>query len=169
MNANETQLYIHLALWSQIISSIVFIGVLVYMWFRWIMPVVLAAQERSNRQIADAERHRDEVKGALETLRSEIETARHDAELIAQRAASRAEHERELVLKEATEAGERALADASRELERARTAARYRLRDEMLARALDLARDEARARVGPELDAAFIERFAGSLEHAARG
>jgi len=161
--------YLQLALWSQVVSSVIFIGVLVFMWFRWIMPVVLAAQERSNRQISDAERHRDEVKEALETLRAEIETARHDAQLIAQRAAGRAEHERELLLKEAAEAGERALADASRELERARAAAQHRLRDEILAQALHLARDEAKARVGPELDARFIERFAGSLEHAARG
>lgn len=161
--------YLQLALWSQVVSSVIFIGVLVFMWFRWIMPVVLAAQERSNRQISDAERHRDEVKGALEALRAEIETARHDAQLIAQRAAGRAEHDRESLLKEAADAGERALADASRELARARTAAQNHLRDEMLVRALDLARDEAKARVGPELDARFIERFAGSLEHAARG
>ena len=166
---SDAQLYLHIALWSQVISSIIFIGVLVFMWFRWIMPVVLAAQERSNRQIADAERHRDEVKGALETLRAEIETAHHDAQLIAERASSRAAHDRELLLKETTEAGERALGDAGRELERALAAARQRLRDEILARALDLANDEAKARVGPELDARFIESFAGSLEHAGRG
>ena len=38
------------------------------MWFRWLLPVFMAAQERSNKQIAEAERHRDEVKAALETL-----------------------------------------------------------------------------------------------------
>jgi F0F1-type ATP synthase membrane subunit b/b' len=166
---SDTQYYIHLALWSQVVSSIIFIGVLVFIWIRWITPVVLAAQERSNRQIADAERHRDEVKGALDALHAEIETAKHDAQLIADRAAGRAEHERELLLKEATEAGERALTDASRELERSRAAARHRFRDEILARALDLAREEAKARVGPETDARLIEGFAGSLEPAARG
>lgn len=165
----DAQFYIKLALWSQIVSSIVFIAVLVFMWIRWIVPVVMAAQERSNRQIADAERHRDEVKGALEALHAEIETARHDAQLIGERAASRAEHERELLVKETAEAGERTLADANRELERALAAARLRLRDEILARALDLAHHEAKARVGPELDARFIESFAGSLEHAGRG
>lgn len=166
---NDAQFYLKLALWSQIVSSIVFIAALVYMWFRWIVPVVLAAQERSNRQIADAERHRDEVKGALEALRAEIETARHDAELVQQRAAGRAQHERELLLRETTDAGERALTEAGRELERARAAAQHRLRDDILARALDLARNEAKARVSPEVDAVFVERFAGSLEHAARG
>ena len=62
---NGEQLYLQIAVWSQILSSVVFIAVLVFMWVRWIMPVVMAAQERSNRQIADAERHRDELKGAL--------------------------------------------------------------------------------------------------------
>lgn len=166
---NDSQLYLHIALWSQIISSIVFIGLLIYMWNRWIMPLVLAAQERSNRQIAEAERHRDEVKGALEALRQEIETAHHDATLTADRASRRAQHERELLVKEATEAGERALTDAGRELERARAAASHRLRDEMLERALHLARAEAARRVGPGLDAQFIDRFTGELEHAARG
>jgi F0F1-type ATP synthase membrane subunit b/b' len=165
---NDAQ-YVHIALWSQVVSSVIFIGVLVFMWYRWIVPVVLAAQERSNSQIADAERHRDELKGALEALHAEIETARHDSQLIAQRAANRAEHERELLLKEAVEAGERALTDAGRELERSRAAARHRFRDEILAGALDLAREEAKARVGPELDARFIEGFAASLEPAARG
>lgn len=166
---SQDLLYLHIAVWSQIASSILFIAALVYMWFRWFMPVVLAAQVRSNRQIAEAERHRDEVKGALEVLRSEIETAHHDAELIKQRASARGEHERQLLLDEASDAGERALADARRELDRALAAARHRLRDEMLAKALQLARSEAAQRVGPELDARFVHRFTGSLEQVAHG
>jgi F0F1-type ATP synthase membrane subunit b/b' len=166
---SEVVLYTRIAAWSQIASSIVFIAALIYMWFRWFMPVVLSAQERSNRAIAEAERHRDEVKGALEALRAEIETAAHDAELIKARAEGRAEHEREQLLKETADAGDRALADAGRELERARTSARHRLRDEMVDRALKLARETASQRVGPELDARFVDRFTGSLEGAAHG
>ncbi len=166
---NDSQLYFHIAVWSQIASSVFFIGALVYAWSRWLLPVFLAAQERSNRQIAEAERHRDEVKGALEALREEIGSARHDAQLIEQRAGQHAEHERELSRKDATEAGERALADANRELERARAAARQRLRDEMLGAALRLARESAMERVGPDLDARFVDRFTDSLEPVARG
>jgi F-type H+-transporting ATPase subunit b len=166
---SEALLYFRIAVWSQVGSSIVFIAALVYVWFRWLMPVFLAAQERSNKQIAEAERHRDEVKGALAALRQEIETARHDAQLIEQRASRRAQHERELLLKEATEAGERVLTDAGRELERARTAARTRLRDEIFERALQLAREDAARRVGPELDARFVDRLTTEMEQAARG
>ena len=49
---SDAQLYFQIAVWSQIVSSIFFIGVLVFMWFRWLLPVFMAAQERSNRQIA---------------------------------------------------------------------------------------------------------------------
>jgi F0F1-type ATP synthase membrane subunit b/b' len=166
---SSSQLYFQIAVWSQIVSSVVFIAALVYMWMRFVMPVVLAAQARSNRQIAEAERHRDEVKGALETLRGEIESARHDAQLIEQRASGRAEHERQSLLQEATEAGNRLLADAGRELERARTAARHRLRDDLIERALRRARDDAVRRVGPAFDARLIDRFTGSLERATHG
>ena len=166
---NDPQFYLRLALLSQVISSIVFIAVLLYMWFRWIVPVVMAAQERSNQQIAEAERHRDEVKGALETLRSEIDTAHHDAKLIEQRAGARAQHEREALVQEAREAGERAVADAALELDRARAAARARLRDDLLESALRIAREDARGRVGPATDARFVERLTGSLEGTARG
>lgn len=163
------QLYITIAIWSQIVSSVVFVGALIFMWFRWILPAVVAAQERSNRQIAEAERHRDEVKAALETLHREIETAHHDAELIGQRVAARVEHERQAVLEEAGEAGERALDDARRELERALAAGRRRLRDDLVERALKLAREDAMRIAGPALDARFVDRFTGSLEQMAHG
>lgn len=166
---NDLQFYIRIAIWSQVISSVVFLGVLVYIWSRWILPVVMTAQARSNRQIAEAERHRDEAKAALETLREDIEGARHDAKLMEQRVSERADHEREALLQETTEAGERGLAEAGRELERARAAARQRLRDDLLESALRLARQEAAQRVDAALDARLVDRFAGSLEGIAGG
>jgi ATP synthase F0 subunit b len=166
---NDAKLYLEIAVWSQIASSVVFIAVLVFMWFRWFWPLLNAAQERSNRQIAEAERHRDEAKAALDALRQEIDTAHHDAELIGQRVSDRVEHEREGVLKETTEAGERALADAGRELERARAAARQRLRDQVVDAALRLARADAKRRVDPAADARLVGEFVGSLEGAERG
>jgi F0F1-type ATP synthase membrane subunit b/b' len=166
---NDLQFYIKIAIWSQVVSSVVFLGVLVYIWSRWILPVVMAAQARSNQQIAEAERHRDEANAALQTLREEIEGARHDAKLIEQRVSERTDHEREALLQETTEAGERALAEAGRELERARAAARQRLRDDLLENALRLARQDAARRVDAALDARLVDRFAGSLEGIAGG
>ena len=166
---SQSQLYLQIAVWSQVASSILFLAALVFIWFRWLMPVFMTARERSNKQIAEAERHRDEVKAALETLHAEIETATHDALLIVARATDRAEHERQAALSEATDAGERALRNAGGELGRARAAARLRLRDELLGRALQVARNDAAQRVGPALDSRLIDNFVGSLEGAAHG
>jgi F0F1-type ATP synthase membrane subunit b/b' len=163
---SDAQLYLRIAIWSQVISSIVFIAVLVWAWFRWFLPVIMSAQERSNKQIAEAERHRDEVKVALEALSSEIGSAHHDAELIVQRASEHAEHERQSALQECKDAGERALQDAGKELARARAAAQRRLRDDLLARALRVAREDAARRVSPALDERLIDGFVGSLERA---
>jgi F-type H+-transporting ATPase subunit b len=166
---SQSHLYVEIAVWSQVISSIVFMAVLVYMWFRFLLPVFLAAQARSNAQIAEAERHRDEVKAALQALHEEIESARRDAALIEQRAGEHAEHERLALLREAQEAGERALTDAGKELQRALAAARVRLREEILGRALALAREDAQRRAGPALDAALVARFVTTLEHGLNG
>jgi F0F1-type ATP synthase membrane subunit b/b' len=163
---SEAQLYIKIAVWSQVVSSIFFIAVLAFVWYRWMLPVLLAAQSRSNRQIAEAERHRDEVRGALTALREEIESARHDAGLIVARADVHARHEREAALKETTESGERTLHDAQGELGRARAAARQRLRDELVAGALKLARGDAVARVGPGIERRLIDGLVGSLERS---
>lgn len=165
----DAQFYLRIALLSQVVSSIVFIGVLVYMWFRWIVPVVITAQERSNAQIAEAERHRDEVKAALQALHEEIESARRDAALIEQRAGEHAEHERLALLRDTQDAGERALTDAGKELQRALAAARVLLREEILGGALTLAREDAQRRAGPPLDAAIVAGFVNSLEHGSSG
>jgi F0F1-type ATP synthase membrane subunit b/b' len=166
---NETGLYLQIAIWSQVISSIVFIAALVILWVRWLQPVFLAAQERSNRQISEAERHRSEAKAALDLLREEIQTAHYDAQLIERRSTDRVEHERQAMLAEATEAGERALKDAGRELERARAAARQRLRGELLQAALQLARRDAARLTSAALDNRLVDRFIGSLERIGHG
>jgi F0F1-type ATP synthase membrane subunit b/b' len=166
---NEERLYLEISIWSQVASSILFIGALVFIWNKWIMPVVLAAQAQSNAQIAQSERHRDEAKEALVALREEIETAQRDSLLIGQRAEVHAQRERDALLKDATEAGERALRDAGGELARARAAARLRLRGELLDRALQIARHDAVQRVGPAVDSRLVERFVGSLEASAGG
>jgi F-type H+-transporting ATPase subunit b len=166
--SNE-RFYLEIAIWSQAASSVLFIGALAFIWYRWVLPTVMSAQERSNRQIAEAERHRDEVKGALDSLREEIANAQRDATLIAQRAELHAQRERESLVNEATRAGERALQEAQGELDRAREAARRRLRDDLVSQALAIARGDAAARVGPALDARLIEHFVDSLQGGAGG
>jgi len=156
--------YEDIAVWSQVISALLFMGVLVWMWFKFIQPAVLAAQANHNKQIAEAERHRDEAKDSLNALRQEIDGAQRDAALIAQRANEQAARESETTIADARENGDRTLRSALGELDRARAAARETLRAELLERALEEARKSAAARVDAGTNTQLVNRFVSSLE-----
>jgi F0F1-type ATP synthase membrane subunit b/b' len=157
--------YDAIATWSQVISSLLFLVVLVYLWMRFIAPAVIAAQENANRRIAEAERHRDEAKAALDTLSEAIEGAKRDAKAIVVRADDQASHESRVSLDDVRAAGERSLRNAEGELDRARAAARETLRTELLDRALDIAHGEAKRRVDASLNTQLVNHFLTSLEH----
>jgi F0F1-type ATP synthase membrane subunit b/b' len=156
--------YEAIAVWSQVVSAVLFLVVLVWGWFKYIQPAVLAAQDRQNARLAEAERHRDEAKAALDVLRAEIDGATRDAGLIRRRAVEQGASEREAIVASAREAGERSLRGAQGELARAREAARDQLRVEMLERALQSAREKAAARVDASMNAALVGKFVSSLE-----
>jgi F0F1-type ATP synthase membrane subunit b/b' len=156
--------YQHISDWSQIVAAILFVGVLVWLWVKYIMPAILTAQDRHNKQIAEAERHRDEAKAALDVLRGEIDTAGHDAHLIVERADEQAQREHATTIEQAREAGERSMRNAQLEFDRAIDAAKERLRDELAGKALDRARERAEARVDASENAALVDRFLTSLE-----
>ncbi len=158
--------YQAIAEWSQVASALLFLAVLVWMWLKFIQPAVLAAQAAQNARINEAERHRDEAKAALEGLRGEIGQAQQDAVAIKDRLGAFVSAEREAVLREAREAGERALRDAEGELARARAAARSQLRDELLEKALDLARQTAARRMDAAADKKLASSFVRSLERS---
>jgi ATP synthase F0 subunit b len=158
--------YQHISDWSQIVAAVLFLGVLVWLWVKYIQPAILAAQDRHNKQIAEAERHRDEAKAALDMLHGEIDTAGHDAGLIVERADEQAQREHATTVEDAREAGERALHNAQLEFDRAMAAARERLRDELAGKALERARELAGKRVDAAENAALIDRFVTSLERA---
>jgi len=165
MDQAQQQFYINVAVWSQVVSSILFLAVLVWLWVRFIQPAVLTAQDNSNKQIAEAERHRDEAKATLEMLGGEIDGAKRDADLMKARAASQAEREYAASVAEATEAGDRALRNAGGELDRARASASDQLRVELLDRALAEARVEAQRRVDARVNGVLVDRFIAGLEH----
>lgn len=162
----DTQLYVHIALWSQVVAAVLFICFLAWIWVKYLQPAILAAQERQNKQIAEAERHRDEAKAMLDLLRTQISGAERDAEAIKQRAVAQAKREYDAAVAETTEAGERAVANSKGELERARASARDQLRHEILDRALSQARQDAERRVDVQTNARLVNDFLGSLERA---
>ncbi len=156
--------YVAIAEWSQVASSVLFLGVLVWMWVKFIQPAVLAAQAAQNARINEAERHRDEAKAALEGLQGDIGLAQQDALAIKDCNAAFVAAEREAILREARAAGERALRDAEGELARARGAARGQLRDELVEKALGLARETAVRRMDAAADKKLAHTFVQSLE-----
>lgn len=163
---NQDAFYVQVALWSQVAAAILFLGVLVWGWFKYLQPAILAAQDRHNKQIALAERHRDEAKATLDMLRTEIGGAQHDAELIRERAGAQAKREHAAAVAETRDAGERAVQSAQGEFARALAAARDRLRVEMLERALAHAREEAARRVDERANAEIVDRFVRTLERS---
>lgn len=158
--------YEAIAEWSQVASAVLFVAVLVWMWFKFIQPAVLTAQAAQNARVNEAERHRDEAKAALEGLHAEIGLAQQDALAIKDRVASLVAKERETAVREAREAGERALRDAEGELARARAAARAQLRDELVEKALGMARETAARRLDAAADKKLASAFVKSLERS---
>jgi F-type H+-transporting ATPase subunit b len=156
--------YDAVAFWSQIAGFILFALALVWAWSKWLAPAVSAAQKTGNDRIALAERHRDEMRGALESLRHEIEGAKLDGETMVARVKERAGHEHDAIVTEAKEAGERSIRAAAGELGRARAAARERLREEFAAKAIELAQKNAAERVDARTNSRLMQEFLESLD-----
>ncbi|MGA8576343.1 MAG: hypothetical protein WB609_11770 [Candidatus Cybelea sp.] len=161
---SEARFYVLVASWSQVAASILFIVVLAWLWLRFIQPAILAAQERANKQIAEAERHRDEAKATIDVLQGQVNSAVADAEAIKERAKAQGQREYEAAIAEAKEAGERALSSAHGELPRARAAAAEQLRVELLDKSLTRARSDAKRRVDAGTNARLVDQFLTSLE-----
>ncbi|MBC5815830.1 MAG: hypothetical protein GIW97_04735 [Candidatus Eremiobacteraeota bacterium] len=157
--------YEAIAVWSQVVSSILFLIVLIWMFNKFAIPAVLKAQQSKNEEIARTEQHRDQAKATADTLRLQMGAAQVDAKAILERAKEQGKREHETVVEQAKAAGERALHNAAGELDRAREAARVQLRNELAQKALELARSDARTRVTPGVNAQLVERFTQSIEH----
>lgn len=156
--------YEAIAQWSQVASAVLFVAVMIWVWIKYLQPAVLSAQEATNAQIAQAERHRDEAKAALDALQGEVANAQRDAAAIKERAEAQGRSERDAIVREASEAGERAVRNAQGELGRGRAAARERLRDELLDKALHLARTRAAERVDARRNQELVSSFLATLE-----
>lgn len=160
--------YTAIAEYSQIASAFLFVIVMVWIWVKFIQPAVITAQQNANAQLAEAERHRDQAKTELESLRGETDNAKRDAIAIKQRVEAQAKTECQAIVAEARRAGERSVENAQGELARSRVSARERLRDELLDQALTLARSEAERRVDAGVNAQLVGSFLSHLEHGAR-
>ncbi len=157
--------YENLAVGSQIVASALFIVALVYLWIRFLTPAVAKSQESKNAALLDAERGRDAAKERVEAAQLELDRAAEDARAIVARATRDAAAVRAKIVAEAHEEGKRSVEHASGELQRGRAAAREALRADLIARALEIARDAA---AGVD-DATNRRLVAEALDGAERG
>ena len=155
MNEN---FYQSLATWSQILGSVAFVVVLVWLWIRFVNPAVVASQARKNAELAEAEKRRDETKEEVEVAQRELLAADGDVASIRKRAEDDARRVYERILAEARSEGQRVVRNAQGEMERRRTAARERLRAELFEKAIAIAREGA-----GRLDDATNERLVGEV------
>jgi len=157
--------YDALATWSQILGSIAFIIVLVWLFVRFVQPAVVASQERKNAEVAETERRRDAARESVAAAQAEVERAAADAQGIRERVDRDAGRLRERIVGEATAEGERVMRNADGELGRARGAARDTLREELLAKALEIARESA-TRIDPETNARLVGGVIHTIERS---
>jgi len=157
--------YEEIAVWSQVVASVLFIIALVVIWNRFIAPAVLASQARKNGELAELEKRRDEARAEVEVAQREIASADGDVRSIEQRASADAARLHDKLLADARSEGERLMHGAEGELERARAAARESLRTELLERAMQIAREHA-----TRLDDGINRRLVGdAVDSAERG
>ncbi|MFY9779791.1 MAG: hypothetical protein WAJ85_04685 [Candidatus Baltobacteraceae bacterium] len=150
--------YQSLAIWSQVLGSVAFVVVLVWLWVRFVNPAVVASQERKNSELAEAEKRRDETKEEVEVAQREVLAADGDVLAIRERAQLDARRVYERIVEEARSEGQRVVRNAQGEMERRRTAARERLRAELFEKAIAIAREGA-----GRLDDATNERLVGEV------
>ena len=155
--------YAQLAIWSDILSAVIFLAVLVWLWVKYLTPASMASRDRKNAELLEAERKRDAAKAEVEAARRELEVAGSDAAAIRARAERDAIRARERIVSDAAVEGDRVVRNAEGELGRGRLAARERLRDELLARALEIARESAK-KLGAGPDRRLVGEVIDSLE-----
>jgi F-type H+-transporting ATPase subunit b len=158
--------YEHVATWSQILGSFAFLAVVVFLWIKLLTPAVLSAQIQKNAELSEAEKRRDAAREQAALAEAELAAAGGDVGAIAARAARDAQHLREKILAEAKAEAERLIRNAEGELGRGRLSARELLREELLTKALQMARESAAGM--PESDnARLVSQVVESLERGA--
>lgn len=156
------------AQWSEIIGGLAFIVVSIWMFRKWLLPVIVRTTEVKNAELLDAEKHRDELRQRVLEAQARVAQADREAVDISTRAVNDAQREHELIVNEGRREGTVLLQNANGELERARLAARIRLRIELIEKALMRAREIAVERVDESLNAKLVRRTIDDVVGEAR-
>jgi F0F1-type ATP synthase membrane subunit b/b' len=155
--------YVNLAQYSEVVGGFAFVVAAVVLFRKFVLPAVRAGEIARNADLVNAERRRDVLREEVVEARAEVEAADRDAQAIAARAESDARHERETIVSDARREGLRLLQNAQGELERARIAARDKLRIAFIERALNRARVLAAEQLSDDGDARLVHKTVDDL------
>jgi F0F1-type ATP synthase membrane subunit b/b' len=151
------------ALWSQVAGAAAFLVALVLLFRKYVIPAVAANERARNAEITGAESRRAALQAELAKARADLERADRDAAEIRSRLMEQIERTRAQLKAEAQADGERLVHNAEGELDRARLAARDRLRIEFIQRALAKARRDAAGRVSDATNERLVARTVDDL------
>ena len=169
MNNGTSAFYEHLAVWSQVLGSVAFIVVLVYLFKRFLVPAVGASQERKNAELVEAEHRRDAAKEDVAVARRELDAVEEEVKTLRVRAAVDARRERERILADATAEGKQLVSSAEGELDRGRAAACEAFRVALLDKALEIARRSAVEGIDAEKDRALVSGVMNAVDSRGSG
>jgi F0F1-type ATP synthase membrane subunit b/b' len=152
------------AVWSVVASSIIFAAVIVWIFQKFLTPAVAAAQKTRNEEIAAMERKRDKALADLDDARFQQRKLEEALAEMRLRAQSDAQREREHIVQDARDDGERLVRNADGELDRVRAAGQAELRKSLITKAIHRTRERAMHEVNSEVDSRLVMNFAHALE-----
>lgn len=151
---------------AKVVDFVIFVVALVWMWRRYGVGLLSAAQEAQNKIVSDAEAARADAEAKVAAAQASLDGAQGDANRMVEFGSLQALR---LVADERAEAEEHAkriIAHAGGELDRER----YRVRRELLEETVEKAHEQARRIVATELDAArqrsLVDGLMTDLERA---
>jgi F-type H+-transporting ATPase subunit b len=151
---------------AQLVDFIVFVGVIAFLYNKYIATQLVRYQEALNKSVEDAVAQRAAEEKAIEAARNAIEQAKRDAARMVE--VGQATAARLLVDERAAaqEHARRVLTHAAGELERERYRVRRELLEETVERATSSAREIVKTELSPDRQQELVERTLSGLEHA---
>ena len=157
-----------LAVYSQIAGAVIFVILLVWLYNKFMAPAIATYTANKNAEIREQEQRRERMRHDVGEAQGEVSRAEDDVREIRARAEVARTREREAALASAQAEAGRIVRNAEGELERARLAARDRLRIEFIEKALAQARTQAAQRIDDAANVKLVEATVNDLAQGGR-
>jgi F-type H+-transporting ATPase subunit b len=156
--------YEAIAVWSEILASVLFIIAMIWIFAKWVRPAVIAAEAKKNADLLTAEHQRNEARDEVSNAQRRLAEANAEVESIQARARADGQRERDRILADARVEGERVVHNANGELARGRVASRESYRDELLRDALRIATERAGREIDETANFGIVKRVLDAVD-----